>query len=381
MTKRHKAKRILGKAQGSQPKNAPIKQNPSEQTLGEQTLGELLTEIWQARIYVLSGLFITALGALLFLGLAIPHYQASTIIAPASPMQSLSTASRAEPNRNVQSSQPNANALFTRFEAMYKGPSVAALLLRDQEILRGLIRDQSFRFSRAQQDWSPALLAEYIARRITIDPIGETNLRSLRYLHADPVFASLFLQRLHETTDGLIRHAMRADVNERIHYLENSLNRVTNPEHRRALTDLLLEQERLKMLVSIEQSYAASIVEPAASSAKTRWPDSMLIFPVFMLAGALIGFVIYTLRVSQSAAAAAKSANHEMPLQKQGQKQQARKMSDWIRRDTGNSNEKIHSLKRCGITWLCRLKAPFQSPFRLASSLSPKTKSSESLNA
>lgn len=66
-----------------------------------------------------------------------------------------------------------------------------------------------------------------------------------------------------------------------------------NPEHRRALTNLLMEQERVKMLVSIDQSYTATIVEPAANLPKPSWPKPLLILPIFMMIGAVLGFVLH----------------------------------------------------------------------------------------
>lgn len=137
-----------------------------------------------------------------------------------------------------------------------------------------------------------------------------------------------FLHRLHNVTDGLIRHGMRKDVNERIAYLNTAISETMNPDHRRAMTDLLMEQERLKMLVSIDQPYAASVVVPAAHSVKPVWPDTVLVYVSFIAVGAFLGFVVFSLRkleVQDIMAA----------LERVSVKQQ-----DWFFPESGNENEK-----------------------------------------
>ena len=260
----------------------------------EQTLGELMREIWSGRVFILSGLMIGLALAFVMMSSAVAHFRAEMILAPANPMnmavvsQANSAGGVLEQNSEVMS--------FTRFEVSFKGVATAALLLRDPEITDGLARDKAFSFSRPEQGWSAEKLAEYIARRVDVDPVGETSLRALRYLHPDKEFAALFLQRLHNITDGLIRHGIRREVNERITYLNKAIAENMNPEHRRALTALLMEQERLKMLVSIDQPYAASIVVPASVSVKARWPDGSLIYSGFAFVGALLGFVVFSAR-------------------------------------------------------------------------------------
>ncbi|HOO81792.1 MAG TPA: hypothetical protein PK513_04760 [Alphaproteobacteria bacterium] len=259
----------------------------------EQTLGEFMREVWSGRVFVFGGLMIGLVLAFVMMSSAVPHFRAEMILAPASPMNMAASpvnyaGGALEQNSEVMS--------FTRFEVSFKGVPPAALLLRDPEITDGLARDKAFSFSRPEQGWSAEKLAEYIARRVEVDPVGETSLRALRYLHPDKEFAALFLQRLHNITDGLIRHGIRREVNERITYLNKAIAENMNPEHRRALTALLMEQERLKMLVSIDQPYAASIVVPASVSVKARWPDGSLIYSGFAFVGALLGFVVFSAR-------------------------------------------------------------------------------------
>jgi len=61
-----------------------------------------------------------------------------------------------------------------------------------------------------------------------------------------------------------------------------------------------MEQERLKMLVSIDQPYTAAIIEPAFVSSKTLWPDAALVVTALCLLGGFSGFTLFQLRIALS---------------------------------------------------------------------------------
>jgi len=307
-----------------------------DQQRTEETLSDFLREVWSGRRFVAAGLLFGAVAAFCFCVLAVPHHQGRIVLAPANPMNIgavVSSASAYSSNVQVSPAQTAADS-FTRFEASYKGAAVASLLLRDPEITKGLAADKAFKFSKGPGDWTPAKLSEYIAQRVEIDPIGETALRSFHYLHPDRAFAALFLRRLHLVTDGLIRHGVRKDVNGRIDYLNAAIGETYNPEHRRALTDLLMEQERLKMMVSIDQPYAASVVVPSSVSSKMRWPDTALIVLLFTGVGGLLGFVVFS----------ALNANVREDLIDVLDTEQV-KQEDWFFPESGNNNEKPEAKK------------------------------------
>ena len=264
----------------------------------EETLGDFVKYLWAGRGFIIAGVIVGVLAGFAFVSAAVPHERASMILAPASPMNmtAVSSARLGTGAGGVAPVNITNDASFTRFEASYKGSAVAGLLLRDPEITSGLAKDKSFKFSSAEKEWTPEKLADYIAERVSIDPIGETDLRAFSYLHPEQAFAVTFLTRIHNVTDGLIRYGLRKDVNERVSYLNDAIAETMNPDHRRALADLLMEQERLKMLVSIDQPYAASVVVPPAPSIKGQWPDVPLSVLAFMFAGAFLGYVAFSLR-------------------------------------------------------------------------------------
>lgn len=258
------------------------------------TLLDILVEIRQAQRWIMAcGILALALG-FLFLGAATPFYKAQMVVGPANPISNDEGASDAAGMHTSQGH--SANVLnFARFESTLGGPAVAGILLKDKKIFEGLEKDRPMGLFFSQDKWTPAELADYVHRRVRIEPIGETPLRRLVYFHPIPEFAAYFLKRLQEIDDALIRDSIRIEAAARVQYLQNASVTIANPDHRRGLTNLLMEQERLLMLTSVEQSYAASVFEPAASSAHPEWPKRIPILAAFMLCGALFGFVLYGL--------------------------------------------------------------------------------------
>lgn len=286
---------------------------------GERSFADLLSDLWHGRFHVFLGLSAGVLSAFLLLALAVPHGGAHMAIAPALPID-LAVSARLPANgaNGMAGTESLAERNFERFQTVAGGAAASSLLLRNESLARGLSQDRAFRFSGTEKTWTPAKLAEYINRRVIFEPVGETALRRVRYMHPDPEFAAFFLQRLHAVSDGLIRHNARREVNGRIDYLRGELEKTRNPDHRRALADLLMEQERLRMLVSIDQPYAAAVVEPAFAAPSLRWPDALFVFAAFAGAGALAGFAVFSLRPSSPAARAAPPRPAQKPRPETG---------------------------------------------------------------
>lgn len=287
-------------------------------------IGDLLTEIWAGKAFIFCGLVVGIVAAFVLMVSVIPHSKAEITLSPANPL----TVQRVAPSAATLSGQYRAepaheNIDFTRFENSYKGVAVANLLLNNPEITEGLKEDRTFIFSEPKQSWAAEELAEYIATRVRIDPVGETSLRSFSYYHSDAEFAVTFLQRLHAITDGLLRRDMRVQIDDRIKYLNKAMAETYNPEHKRALADLLLEQQRMKMMVSIDGNYAANIVVPAAVQPRAQWPDAALAYTLIPLIGALLGFFVFSVF-------AAVRSNRVVS--------QPQSASTWFKSESGNNN-------------------------------------------
>lgn len=258
------------------------------------TLLDVLAEVRRARAWMMFCAIISLAIGFLFLGAATPFYRAHMIVGPANPISAEAINEQEKPRPGHDTSALN----FSRFESTLSGAAVAGTLLKDEKIYEGLTKDSPMGLFDADETWTPATLSDYIRRRVRIEPIGETPLRRLVYYHPSPEFAAYFLARLQETDNSLIRRSLRNEAAARVDYLEKASAAIANPDHRRGLTDLLMEQERLLMLTSLDQPYAAAVFEPPAASAHAEWPKRVPTLAAFMLVGAIFGFVIYGFRRS-----------------------------------------------------------------------------------
>lgn len=258
---------------------------------------DVMALLWRAKFYLLAFACVCTCLAFAFITVAVPHYRAHMIVGPASHMgQGTAAASMiGEGTISVRAEELQSTAAFIRFEAIYDGVSVASILVKDHTIVQGLREDDAFRFLTSNVDFTPEELSDYLQSRVRLEPVAGTALRTLSYMHADPDFAAYMVSRLHSLTDEIIRARILVETQERTRYLDNALARTQNPEHRRSLVTLLMEQERLKMMVSLDQPYAASVIEPAAASSKPRWPDPYVLYPVAVFIGFVLGFAVFSI--------------------------------------------------------------------------------------
>lgn len=273
--------------------------------MGEMSLLDALRLLWRARVYLATGALAGLAAAALLWFIAVPQYRASLVLAPANPMNGAQFSRLMQDGESftplsflLQKVGSLGTPDFIRFEATARGQALATALLDEPVILEGLARDKAFFWDRPLARWTPAQLSEYLERRVDIEPAASGALRRLTYSHPDSRFAAFFLNEIRRKTDAAIRQKTRGETLGRIAYLQAELAKVVNPDHRRALTDLLLEQERLNMLVSIDQPYAADIVEDASSSSRPLWPDIPLAAVLLPLAGMALGFAAFSLKHS-----------------------------------------------------------------------------------
>lgn len=257
----------------------------------EKTLFDVLRDVWKAKLYLVFFGFVSLVLAVVFLKSATPYYKAEMVIAPAHAFAQ--SAFRApEGSLHVQPEHLGGDAAFSRFAQIYALPSLASALLEQDGVEAGIQKDRAFAFSGS----SLAQGTEYFKRHVTLEPVSGTPFRRMVYMHPDPYFATKLLNQIHALADDRIRQSVLRETNERIAYLNAGIGRSMNPEHKRTLAALMMEQERVRMMVSLDQPFAASVIEPAFVSSKPRWPDRFVIFPVFLFVGLLIGFIVYGLR-------------------------------------------------------------------------------------
>lgn len=262
----------------------------------DKSVMDVMQDLWAARRLVMIGVAIFLTLAIGFLGFSTPYSKAEMLVMPANPMGEFLDAPMPM-NEGTLSPQRQKEAVhdqaFLRFENSYSGVRVASILLQNKEIIAGLARDRVLVFGAGQKFDTPQELSAYIKKRVRIEPVSGTPLRRLMYLHPDPVFAARFLSHIYAVTDELIRAQTLKEVQARAAYLDQMIAQNSDADHRRVLTNILMAQERLRMLVSIDQSFSATIIEPPFSSPKPVWPDWKIVIPVFLILGVLCGFVVH----------------------------------------------------------------------------------------
>lgn len=257
----------------------------------EPSLADLMRDIWAAKFYILSGFLIGGICVFGFMQAATPEYRARMIIAPADGYALGDYASSAHYERMASlpfwrpSDPEGVSTDYYRFIHTLRGPSVAEILLKDKGVLSGIGDDL---------DGAPSAeaLADYLERHIRVEQLGATPLRQMVYYHPDQDFAAAFLRKLHLVADQLIRRDRKLQSRNRIAYLESALDSTRHPDHRKIITNLLMQQEHVQMLANLDEAYAAIIVEPAATGARPDWPNPHLFYPAGLLIGAFLGYLL-----------------------------------------------------------------------------------------
>lgn len=272
------------------------------QQTAEPTLADVLRDCWRARTHLVVGAFIGLLGSLLFIQLCVPQYRAEILVGPAGhpPVPVFEDTGPESPGPAAHLERMGFDEIdsydFMRFEAILRERSVAALLLQDEAIKRGLLQARRWIFLPAPPLDTPERLSAWLKDNVDIEPVGSTSLRRLVFRHPDPAFASLFLRNLYSAADLLIRGDLQAKTDRRKAYLDKMVEETTNPDHKRALTKLLLDQEQISMVLAAQEPFSATVVEPASAGPKPDWPRRPLLIPVMIFVGIFLGYAVHTLK-------------------------------------------------------------------------------------
>lgn len=262
---------------------------------------DFLDVLHAARRQILIGAGIGALCAFILILTAVPATRATMLIAPA---DRLSDSNQNTPNdKNMailrllaNASGTSSSANFEQFISTYAGVHTARALLKDPHINAGLQADQRFMFTPATRHWPPERLSAYIKHHVKISALGGTSIKKLEYWHPNPAFGLYFLTQLHDITDKHIRQDRQDSAAQRSAYLKKQLNQTHQIEHKRILSDLLLEEERMLMFSAIDQPFAATIIEPPSHFYKPEWPMRAVLLFLLTGGGALFGYILFTLR-------------------------------------------------------------------------------------
>lgn len=174
---------------------------------------------------------------------------------------------------------------FSVYEMLMTSPRMAGALLKDETLkarLDGLCKD-------CGRD--AAKLASWLECHVRMGPVGATQMRRVTVQMRDKTLATDLLRALHRLSDETIRADARIRTDQRIAYLREKLGEVVNLDQRDALVGLLKEQERLRMMVGIDNDFASEMIDPPSIPARPASPNPYLVFPVLSLLGMAAGFL------------------------------------------------------------------------------------------
>lgn len=209
---------------------------------------------------------------------------------------------------------------FARFLELLGSAPVASRLIGDPDLLRRLFPE---RWDAAAGEWRPPpglaagakrLLLALAGREDWVEPdaveaarrlrdhvsvatVGTGPMRRIAARHAERAFALDLLGRLAAATDAHLRAEAARRSAAQIAYVRAQLVRVTMAEHRRTLTELLAEQERVAMLIEVDLPFAADPIEPPTAARLPDWPEPKVVLPLGLAVGTALGMLLVNLRV------------------------------------------------------------------------------------
>lgn len=263
------------------------------------TLGDLFSSIWDVRASMLTGLVIAFLVAVVLLAIGERNFEARMLVAPTPSINQI-TEGVSFPSSAVAQFNPLEGTVTLSskntglFKTLLVSPRVAWLLMKTDLIESGIKSDPLLGlFSRDTSQWNARDASDYLSKAIVVTSKPEVQgLLQVSYRHPNADFAETLLSKLHAITDELIRNDYRRLTEDRIFYLKKTILQTENPEHRKGLTDLLLELEKELIMVNADRSFSVQMIDPPTASRERRYPATWSILLAFLFVGLLLGAFI-----------------------------------------------------------------------------------------
>lgn len=143
--------------------------------------------------------------------------------------------------------------------------------------------------------WSPPgaqELQKILMEEIDIYESSTNPVTRVQFAHKDSDFAVYFLQRLHEATDNRVRADALKQANAFAAHLTHRLRNAHLPEHREALAEALMEQERAIMMASSSIPYAAKPLGSPTTPNLPTLPSAKLVLTFGLMLGIFLGTLV-----------------------------------------------------------------------------------------
>ena len=140
-------------------------------------------------------------------------------------------------------------------------------------------------------DWSApghvALQAAISSKLAVHHHSNGTELRRVEWAHTDPAFSAQMLAWLIEEANTILREQKMQETQEQIAFLTKRLDEVRSNYHRETLAQLLLEQERMNMLLQAPSGPGARIFDPIVTPPTPVFPKVTMTFLLALFAGGM----------------------------------------------------------------------------------------------
>ncbi|MBP2296721.1 hypothetical protein [Azospirillum rugosum] len=208
---------------------------------------------------------------------------------------------------------------FGRYLELFGSVPVAERMMADAGLMRALFPDRwdaeagawrppagvlpwlkrLFLAAVGREDWlepDPERVSSALKDRILVEMVRSGPMRRITLRHPDREVALRLLTAVAVATDAHLRAEAARRSAAQIAHVRARLAGITVAEHRRALADLLSEQERVAMMIEVDLPLAADAIVPPTAARRPDWPNPVLVVPVAALVGLVAGAVFLSLR-------------------------------------------------------------------------------------
>ena len=138
-------------------------------------------------------------------------------------------------------------------------------------------------------DTGPQAIAEFLRRNLGQEQDRDSPITTLSLDAADPEVARQTLAYLHQYSDDQIKQAIYQQTQSKLEYLQRRLQSVTVNDYRQTLIGLILDQEKILMLIQPNLPFAAEALERPEVLTQPSSPKKGRILAVAVLLGLVIG--------------------------------------------------------------------------------------------
>lgn len=152
-----------------------------------------------------------------------------------------------------------------------------------------------------REDWvvpDAERVARSLRERLVIDMVRSGPMRRIALRHRDRGAGLVILERVAAATDAHLRAEAARRSAAQIAHVKARLAGVTVTEHRRALSDLLSDQERVAMMIEVDLPFAADPIQAPTAPALPDWPNPAAVVPLSALVGLLAGAFVLSVRAA-----------------------------------------------------------------------------------